>query len=495
MDTQKQHTKSLIKNQLQEEYELAMDKIFKVKKWVMLLFIAFCSTGVYYQTSILSILRDDIKMQYEITDMQFSLIYTYSSIFQIVFTWITGLLNDYIGVEKLNIIYVFLTTLGLITFQIAQQYDSYIGTIIASVFIAISLETISVAQNTLTSYWFKRGSLSLSFSLIMFNLRVTEVISSNTVGPLYDVHDSLTLPLQVCIYVSLFSLFSTGVIYFIQKQRTAAQNKQIMILQEQEEYQNTKLSFQAFHYKKKIDIKQISSLPISFQLICAITCLGYSIFYPFTYQMESIFKQKFGVNKNNTGNLQSLMYTISMASPLLGILIDRVGKRLYLLAFGLFCGSLSFLILIILPSCEQSCLGPLYLPVILDGIYLCCLSSIVFSCLPLIVSKVQISTGYGVISSLKGIGMALFPLIISASYQKENGENLALIVLLIFSICNLFICVSLILYDRFKNNSILNEYQLKTKERYADQILELETKKNQKNPEYESLQSNGSTII
>lgn len=71
--------------------------------------------------------------------------------------------------------------------------------------------------DTITSQWFYGDNIAFALGVLLLNIRLTEIISSNTVPILYESGKSLTKPIWVGIGLCGLSFFASLCIFFMNK--------------------------------------------------------------------------------------------------------------------------------------------------------------------------------------------------------------------------------------------------------------------------------------
>lgn len=60
-----------------------------------------------------------------------------------------------------------------------------------------------------------------------------------------------------------------------------------------------------------------------------------------------------------------MIYFISMAGPLNGLLVDRIGKKVILLGVSFFIQCIAYILWLVMPDCKETCYGNALIPGIL----------------------------------------------------------------------------------------------------------------------------------
>lgn len=140
----------------------------------------------------------------------------------------------------------------------------------------------------------------------------------------------------------------------------------------------------------------------------------------------------------------SIPYTLSAClSPLLGSMMDRVGRRAY---FGLVAA----LLLGAVHTTLALTTIPPELPLLGQGLAYALYSSVLWPSVTLVVDKESTGTAFGVITAIQNIGLATVPIAVAGVYQHAGGHFLPSVELF-FALCagiGAFVGLLLIWLDR-----------------------------------------------
>jgi MFS family permease len=146
----------------------------------------------------------------------------------------------------------------------------------------------------------------------------------------------------------------------------------------------------------------------------------------------------------------SIPYIISgCLSPLLGRMIDRIGRRAMIASLA------SILLVAVHSSLALTRVNPV-LPLIGQGVGYALYSSVLWPSVTLTVSKELTGTAFGTITSIQNIGLGLFPIIVATIYN-HSGQRYIPHVEVFFACCAVigsFLGIFLIILDRRTGNKL-----------------------------------------
>lgn len=180
---------------------------------------------------------------------------------------------------------------------------------------------------------------------------------------------------------------------------------------------------------------------------------GYTIF------LTDVLIKRFGYNQNTAGILLELPYTIVMfGSPIFGLLIDKVGKRMWIITSTYVLLIVAHIILISTPNCE-SCIAPI-IPIVFFGFGL--INFYVLSngsMVSFLVKDNTLGLAFGIMYSLQNISITVLPPLVGwihdKSLNEEDGYLIAGMFFIVWATVGLIFTLALWIYDHKYMNSVL----------------------------------------
>lgn len=172
-------------------------------------------------------------------------------------------------------------------------------------------ECMSVAQSAIVTAWFKGGELSFAFGINLSVARVGSAINGPVTGAL-NTSDGVGFALLVGFFICVFS-FCTALVLIAIDAYAAKKDGVTVALSEEDKF-------------KCSDLKHFNSAP--FWLVCASCIIIYMVIFPYIGNSDEMLVKRFGFPKKQADAFYATPYYISaVASPILGIIIDKVGRR------------------------------------------------------------------------------------------------------------------------------------------------------------------------
>lgn len=132
--------------------------------------------------------------------------------------------------------------------------------------------------------------------------------------------------------------------------------------------------------------------------------------------------------------------------PLIGMAIDKYGKRTYLLIIAAFFGIITHILFI--------CVNPIY-PLILMGISYSLFAAVLWPCVSIILPKEIVGIAFGFAMSLQNLGLVFVPIIIASIFTNTGSYDMTLL-FFIFILISALVLAFFIHFEDQKNKRLLN---------------------------------------
>jgi MFS family permease len=353
-----------------------------------------------------------------------SLLYSIYSWPNTVLALFGGFIVDRItGVRLGALIFCGLIWLGQFVFALGVQSKSYPICVLGRFLFGLGGESLTVVQNTFVIRWFSGPYMALVFGLVLAFARVGSSVNFAVTPTLTDqgVPFSVwfgvgmcTISLIMCILLVILDYCSKHYVEKPEREVGATMVTNSPGSLQDEEANRIALGLEEEHDEQLPSLLHIAQFPKSAWFLFLVCCFFYQGVLTF-YQVASDIMQNTGnrYDPNTASLFVSIPSFVSIiASPLFGSLVDNVGKALNFIliaSWGLmFCHiaflALAFKIIVISP-----------VPIMLFiGIFYALGAASIWPILALIIPKHMVSTGYGTMTAIQNLGLAVFPLVISA---------------------------------------------------------------------------------
>jgi MFS family permease len=387
-------------------------------RWSALLLASLTMFGNYYLYDSVAYVSVELEKQLNFSDQQFGLLYSAYSFAAIAILFFSGLFVDRFGTRLSILIFAIICTLsGFIT----ALSSSTISIISSRLILGLGAEPLIVAVTVAVAKWFKGRALGFALGVNLFIARLGSWVVdwSPTWGKnFYD--GTYNKPLLLAAGVGLLCTVG-GILYFILELKAEKSNK-----------------LGKAGETDKFEWKGIFNYSKSFWYVVLLCVTFYSAIFPFRAFAPKFFEEAHGVSKAAAGQLNSLLPVMAMfATPLIGYLIDRLGKR----ALLMFAGSAVLLPVFLMMSYTNI---SLYVPVVCMGLAFSLIPAIMWPSVAYIVDERKLGTAYGLMTLIQQVGVLFFMWFIGwandisgASAANPKGYNLGMWLLSLLGLAGL----------------------------------------------------------
>jgi len=387
----------------------------RLYRWMVLIFVSIAMFGNYYVYDALSPLADVLKQQLGFSDSNIGLlqaIYSFPNIFTVV---IGGVIIDRIGLRKSLMIFGVLCLIGpAITVATPHLWLMATGRLI----FGMGAESLIVAVTAALARWFRGKELSFAFGINLTIARLGSFAALNSPTWARWAFANWRWPFLIALVFSALCVLG-ALIYWI------------MEVHAEKNYHLGEAS------TDKVVFADLFKFGLSYWYIVALCVTFYSAIFPFQTFAVKFFIEAHGTSREVGGFLSSLLTLFAMfATPLFGLLVDRVGRRAILMMLGSMLLIPVYLMMAYLHSVRHVVLhipffGTWDLPLLLLGIM--AMMGVAFSLIPAvmwpsvayIVDPAKLGTAYGLMTMIQNIGLFGFNIMIgwANDYSQASVTN------------------------------------------------------------------------
>lgn len=384
-------------------------------RWIVLVFISLAMFGNYYVYDSIAPIADLLKSQLSFSDENIGLLYTSYSIAAIVVLLIGGYIIDRFGTKLSILFFGILCFVAAVITAVASEFSIML---VGRMVLGLGAEPLIVAITTALAKWFKGKELSFAFGINLTIARLGSFAADNSPTWASGSYNYWQEPLFIAVVIAFTCVIGAVGYWFLENR---AEKK--YVLGEKGEVD-------------KLDFKNMFKFDKSFWYIVALCITFYSAIFPFRSFAIKYFIEAHGTTRELGGFLNSILpFTAMIATPLFGLLADKIGKRALLMTFG------SILILpayLLMAYTDIS----LYIPIAMMGIAFSLIPAVMWPSVAYIVKENRLGTAYALMTLIQQIGLAGMNWLIGfandisgASAANPDGYNLGM---WIFSILGFF---------------------------------------------------------
>ena len=372
-------------------------------RWAVLLFISLAMFGNYYVYDSLGPVIDLLREQLDFSYSQIGQLVSIYNIAAIVVLLIGGYVIDRFGTKKAITFFGVVCVIGAALIAATPIFEMMLA---GRLILGLGAEPMIVAAITALAKWVKGKELSFACGI---NLSISRLGSASAdwstsfAAPLYVNWQD---PLWLATAIAGLAV-SAAILYWFLEHRA------------EERY-----ALGPTGESEKLELKGLYSFSRSYWYVVALCVVFYSTVFPFRTFAIDYFQQAHGMTRDAAGLLSSLLPMAAIiATPLFGLLVDRVGRRSLFMAAGSLVMLPLFLAVTYLPPGPEV---PLLIPFIgsaqvpLTLLLVITLLGGAFSLIPAvmwpsvayIVDERRLGSAYALMTLCQQVGWAIVPVVI-----------------------------------------------------------------------------------
>jgi MFS family permease len=350
-------------------------------RWTVLLFLSLAMAGNYYIYDSIAPVADLLVSQLGFTDVQIGWLYSIYSVAAIGTLILGGVIIDRIGTTTACLVFAVLCLAGASINALSASY----GVMLLGRFVlGLGAESLIVAVTTALAKWFKGKELGFAFGVNLLVARVASVAADNSPTWARPLYDDWRGPLFLAIGAGAIGV-AGALVYFFLERRAAG-----------------RYELGAAGPTDKLVVSDLFRFDRAYWLIVGLCLVFYSAVFPFRAFAVKFFIEAHGTTREMGGFLNSILPLSAMvATPLFGLLVDKVARRsLFMLA-----GSALLLPAFVLLVPDVAVAVSLYVPIALLGVAFSLIPAVMWPSVTYVVSATRLGTAYALMTLVQQIGV------------------------------------------------------------------------------------------
>jgi MFS family permease len=385
-------------------------------RWTVLIIISVAMGGNYYIYDSINALERIFIDHLGFSATQFGWLNASYSVAAVATLLVGGLIIDRIGTKKAILAFAVICLLGAC---ITAARGTAPTMIIGRTVLGLGAESMIVAVTTALAKWFKGKELSFAFGINLTIARLASVAADNSPtwanraffphGPAGE--PSWQGPLLIAVGAGVLAIVCSTVYWMLESRA----EKQYELGRAGE--------------TDRLEFKGIFRFEMSYWLVVGLCFTFYSAIFPFRTFAIDFFTNKIlaahgglaaseavkVIALKQAGSLNSLLpFAAMIATPLFGLLVDRVGKRAWFMMFG------SLLLMPVYLMMAYSSIS-LYVPVAMMGVVFSLIPAVMWPSVAYIVDKSRLGTAYALMTLVQQIGFFLLHLLIGNANDYSHA--------------------------------------------------------------------------
>lgn len=348
-------------------------------KWIMLALAALTIMGSYYTYDSIAPVAGLLRDERGFTQSQIGLLNAVFNLPNIALALIGGILIDRIGAAKAILIAAIICTIGATLTAVGEPYGLML---LGRLLFGLGNETLYIALLVGIAQWFHLGGGALAIALFFSMARVGSYSADKSTSWFADIYaQGWQAPLWLAAGLTATGVVTAFIYFLIDRKlphlRAVGQKSE------------------RFH------LKDLTGFSRSFWYILWLNVLFASVFFPFrsTFSIQYFMDVK-GMNLADAGTANSYVFAAAIfATPIFGLVADRIGRRASLLTFAAALMPLTF---ILLAATDYG----LWVTTILMGLSFSVIPAVIWPSTAMLVEKHRVGTAFGLINMIQSLGLA-----------------------------------------------------------------------------------------
>jgi len=350
-----------------------------IYRWFVLIVISMAMFANYYVYDSIAPIADILKSDLGFTDANIGTLYSVYSIAAVIILLLGGFIIDRYGTVKSTILFAAICTLAAILNAVSSDFTVML---VARFLLGIGSEPLIVAITTALAKWFKGKELSFAFGINLTIARLGSVSADWSPTWAKGAYDGWQGPLVIAAVIGVLVLISALAYGALEK--IASRRYQLGGAGETD----------------KLVLSDFFLFSRSFWFVVLLCVTFYSAIFPFRSFAIKFFIDSWELTRQAAGQYNSVLPLAAMiATPLFGLLVDKIGKRALFMAVGAFLLMPVYLMM-------AYHVAPLWVPIIMMGVAFSLIPAVMWPSVAYIVEERRLGTAYAVMTLIQQIGVA-----------------------------------------------------------------------------------------
>jgi len=349
-------------------------------RWTVLVLVSVAMFGNYYAYDSIAPLADHLQRLLGFSDTQLGTLNAIYSFPNVLMVLVGGIVVDRVGTRKATLAFAAICLLGTVVTALSP---SFVVMAAGRLLFGLGAESMIVAITVVLGQWFVGRQLGFAFGVNLSIARAGSYAadwSPTFARPLYEM--GWQEPLALAALMMAGAVVATVGYYGVE----ARAEKRYDLARPQP--------------AERIVWADVFRFDRSYWYVVGLCVTFYSVIFPFrsTFAIK-YFQHAHGLELDAAGVMNSHVFLAAIvATPLFGLLADKVGHRALLMAAG------TFLLFACFPLLAYTG-ASLWVSTVLLGIAFSLVPAILWPAIPYLVSARRLGTAYGLMTMLQNVGL------------------------------------------------------------------------------------------
>jgi MFS family permease len=349
-------------------------------RWAVLVVISAAMFGNYYVYDSVAPVADALQRMLGFTDSQLGTLNAIYSAPNIVMVLIGGVIVDRFGTRLATLVFSMLCLAGAVVTALAPSFPAMAA---GRLIFGLGAESMIVAITVAIGQWFVGQQLGFAFGVNLSIARAGSYsadMSTSWAEPLYA--RGWQPPLVLAAAFALFSVVCCLIYYWLEGRAAR-------------KFQLTQPA-----PTDRIVWSDLWRFDRSYWYIVGLCVTFYSVIFPFrsTFAIK-YFQHAHGLSLQDAGTMNGHVFLAAIfATPVFGLMVDRLGRRAWFMALG------TLLLCAVFPILAYTQLS-LWVSTVLIGIAFSLVPAVLWPAVPYLVEPARLGTAYGLMTMMQAIGL------------------------------------------------------------------------------------------
>ncbi|CDW82749.1 major facilitator superfamily protein [Stylonychia lemnae] len=309
-------------------------------RYAILLLVCYLKFVTYYTTESPGSIKQEVVENFKITNLEFGMLFSIYNLPNIVLSLLTGIFIDKVGIRKSNLIFTVLVLIGQVIYTLSCYGETnYQLALIGRFILGASAESSSLVYIMIINHWFSQKELGFACS-VLITIAKAGVSLTNFLSPyIYYNTQSLGHSFMAGVVLAIVGVLLCYIFNIIDQkfERNAKISNNTHDLETRETNAINDNSYQEQNEQQKssFSLKLLSQLSRYFWFFILANFISYMTLGPFQINFSQILRVRYNFDIVETGYILGyIAIVLTCLGPVLGIISDRIDKRMGALAFG-----------------------------------------------------------------------------------------------------------------------------------------------------------------